>query len=474
MRILVSITNFGMKNVEYARRIIQEYESMPFDVDIVVLSEAHKDYGNNVKVLVGLSSKDPWSLPFGHKKLFADNIDKYDLFIYTEDDTLIRKENILAFLEASEAIGDEFLPGFIRYELYPDGKKNYTDSQGPYRWIPGSVRKSGKYTLAEFTNAHSACYILTQAQLCKALASGGFLVPPHSGRYDMLCSAATDPYTQCGFTKVICLSHLQDFELYHLSNRYVDQVGLDEDRYKLQIAALLEILDQKRPIKELFVAEKCLSTLAWDKSYYEACRYDLLRFIPPDAKEVLSIGCGWGSTENHLKEQGKRVVVVPLDSVIAKLLETTVTTLPADFGLAFGMLAERQFDAIILSEVLQHLPYPIEILSKLGAFLSKHGILIGSVPNLSLSRRLTGRLLGNSERFAHKFARISGSFNETNLHLTSVPMINGWIKASGLHPLDVHYEDLVSAAHLSRALALSLPKEVSTRSVVFVAERGAL
>jgi len=123
MKILVTIANYGMKNVEYAKQLIQEYRSMPFDVDIFVLSEAPKNYGPDVTVLVGLPSKDPWSLPFAHKQLFAKNVDKYDLFIHTEDDTLIRQENIIAFLKATEAIDDKFIPGFIRYELYPNGKK---------------------------------------------------------------------------------------------------------------------------------------------------------------------------------------------------------------------------------------------------------------------------------------------------------------------------------------------------------------
>ncbi|MGZ3611690.1 MAG: class I SAM-dependent methyltransferase, partial [Ktedonobacteraceae bacterium] len=91
---------------------------MPFEVDIFVLSEAPKDFGSDVTVLVGLPSKDPWSLPFGHKKLFAENVNRYDLFIYTEDDTLIRKENILSYLRATEELGEDLLPGFIRYELY--------------------------------------------------------------------------------------------------------------------------------------------------------------------------------------------------------------------------------------------------------------------------------------------------------------------------------------------------------------------
>jgi len=167
---------------------------MPFDVDIVILSEAPKDFGEEVELLVGLPSEDPWSLPFGHKKLFSENVDKYDLFIYTEDDTLIRENNIRAFLRASETLPENLLPGFIRYELYPDGSKNYPEIHGPFHWNPKSVASFGDYAYADLSNDHSACYILSRRQLERALLSGGFAVPPHSGRYDMPISGFDSQY----------------------------------------------------------------------------------------------------------------------------------------------------------------------------------------------------------------------------------------------------------------------------------------
>ncbi|MGZ8941493.1 MAG: class I SAM-dependent methyltransferase [Methylobacter sp.] len=467
MNIMVAIANYGTKNVEYVKKLIQEYQSMPFDVDIYILSEAPKDYGKQATIIVGLPSKDPWSLPFAHKRLFADNIDKYDIFIYTEDDTLIRKENIQAFLRASEKLGEDILPGFIRYELYPNGKKNYTDIHGPYHWIPGSVGRVGEYTFAKLSNHHSACYILTQGQLRKAIDSGGFLVLPHSGRYDLICSAGTDPYTQCGFTRAICLSHLQDFELHHLSNAYLNRVGLDENGYKLQIEALQEVFDKNRPDRELFITEKPLATPAWDKNYYEPCRYDIVRMISDSAQDILSVGCGSGLTEAHLQENGKRVMAIPLDSVIGRLAEDQgISVLPPDFEQAFETLAGNKFDAIVLPDILQHLSNPVEILTKLGAFLSMEGVLVGSVPNLTISRRLFGRLLSKS----NKFAELNGRFNNTRLNMTSVATLKEWLKASGFHVLELQYNEINPSSRLSWLIPY-LPSYVIASSIVVVAKR---
>lgn len=475
MKILVAMANYGMKNVEYAKQLIQEYRSMPFDVDIVVLSEAPKDYGNDVKVLVGLPSKDPWSLPFSHRRLFAENINDYDIFIYTEDDTLIRKDNILAFIRATNALGDKFVPGFIRYELYPNGKKNYLDIHGHYHWLPNSVEKSGEYIFATLSNKHSACYVLTQGQLQKAIRSGGFLVPPHSGRYDLICSAGTDPYTQCGLKKVICLSHLQEFELHHLPDAYLNNTGLivdngaglDEEGYRLQIKALLDVADQKRATEELFITEKPLSTPVWDKDYYEPCRYDILRFIPFEAKDILSVGCGWGVTEAHLIEQGKRVTAIPLDSIISKLAEEKgVNVLPADFSTAFDALVGSSFDAIVLSDVLQHLPDPIEILTKLRELLKVHGVLVGNIPNLGLNRRLFGQLFAKNKKRFH----INNRFDSTNLNLTSAATTKKWLKVSNLHPLEMQYEDYATFSPLS-VLSPHMPGSIAASNIVFLAER---
>lgn len=81
LRLLVVIASYGRKNVPFLRQIIQKYQSMAMEVEIVVLSEAPKDLDAGVKVMVGLPTKNPWSLPFAHKKFFAENVEQYDLFI---------------------------------------------------------------------------------------------------------------------------------------------------------------------------------------------------------------------------------------------------------------------------------------------------------------------------------------------------------------------------------------------------------
>jgi len=123
MRILVAITNFGWKNMDHLAKLIKEYNSMSYHVDIVVFSNVPKDLGPDVEVRVGLPTRNPWSLPFGWKDLFKERRDNYDVFIYSEDDTLITQSHVEAFFRSSEELPEDKIAGFLRYEVDSEGNK---------------------------------------------------------------------------------------------------------------------------------------------------------------------------------------------------------------------------------------------------------------------------------------------------------------------------------------------------------------
>jgi hypothetical protein len=97
-RKLVAIASYGTSNESYLQKLLHEYRSMPFDVDVVVISNIEKKLGLDVGCIAGLPTKNPWSLPFAYKALFAERRNRYDLFIYSEDNILITEKNIRAFL----------------------------------------------------------------------------------------------------------------------------------------------------------------------------------------------------------------------------------------------------------------------------------------------------------------------------------------------------------------------------------------
>jgi SAM-dependent methyltransferase len=443
VRVLVAIPSYGMKNHVYLERLLDEYRAMTHNVDIVVPSDIPRDLGPKVEVVIGSPAKDPWSLPFAHKQILADRLDDYDLFIYSEDDTLIQQRHIDAFLEMTEILPADRIAGFLRYEEDAAGRRYCSTMHSAFHWLPGSVQSAGSCVFAHFTNEHAAAYLLTQDQLRRAIASGGFLVPPHRGRYDLPCTASTDPYTQCGFAKVICLSRFEDFLLHHMPGTYLGIMGVPLDEARAQVQALLRCADHRELRAELFPGVSKLNTTKWDKQYYERPREEVLAAVPQNARQVLSVGCGAGSTEAALVRRNVRVVGMPMDTVIAesaKLRGIEVT--PPDFTLAFEQLTGQRFDCVLLVHVLQYVRDPAGLLARCADLLHDTGRLVIVVPNFNFIRY---RL----ERCLHRRGwGDSDAFERIGIHRTTARRLRQWVSCKGLSLTQIRPGDVCRVGRL--------------------------
>ena len=427
LRVLVAIASYGTKNDKYLAQLIAEYRSMAFAVDVVVLSNVRKELGPDVEVVVGLPSKDPWSLPFSHKRIFADRIDRYDLFIYSEDDTLLTQRNIDAFLRFSEVLPDNEVAGFLRFEKSEDGAVSYPDVHGSYHWDPQSVTSRGNYKFAFFSNEHAACYVLTQNQLRRAIQSGGFLVEPHESEYDLLCAAGTDPYTQCGMKKLICVSHFEESLVHHLPNKYVGALGLGADQFAHQIRALLRIAERQEKPSPLFDIRSHFRDWQLRKNYYEPIRSEFVGLVPDHARTVLSIGCGWGATEESLVRRGKKVVAVVLDPVISACAEARgLELVHGDLKSAVAQLSGQKFDCLLLSNVLHLVENPGQVLASFAALLSEGAVVIAAVPNCQKLTIQWKRICGVPTYDS------LGDFEKAGMHFTSRHTLRRWLQGAGL------------------------------------------
>lgn len=394
LRILVAIANYGRTNDRYVHRLLEEYRSMPFSVRLVVLSNVPKVLGHDVEVVVGLPARDPWSLPFAHKAIFAENVENYDLFIYSEDDTFITEKTIRAYLRVTALLPENEIADFFRTETDAEGRVYYSTVNSYFHWVPGSVRERGSHVFAVFTNDHSACFILTRNQLRRAIASGGFLVPPHSEKYDLLVTAATDPFTQCGMQPVRCISHPDDFITPHLPNRYIGRMGMSREAVDRQIRRLLEIQDQPELHTPLFNVETKLRLCPWSKDYYERAEADVLDVMPESVKSALSIGVGWGALEGALINRGTLVTGLPLDAVIAANAEDRgVSIVSGSFDEARRKLEGQRFGCVIFSNVLHLVERPEQILASYAELIAPGGFVVIGSPNFGgLPHQIRARL----------------------------------------------------------------------------------
>jgi 2-polyprenyl-3-methyl-5-hydroxy-6-metoxy-1,4-benzoquinol methylase len=441
MKVLAAIANYGTKNLGFLRTLIREYQSMPHQVDIVVLSNIPKELGPAVEVKVGLPTKDPWSLPFAHKRIFAERLKDYDLFIYSEDDMLIRWNNIETFIRLTAVLPRNLVSGFMRYEVDASGGKWYPDFVGPYHWLPRPVVTIGRFAFAEFSNVHSACYILTRNQLQRAIASGGYLVEPHQGRYDLLCSAATDPYTQCGLKKVICISHVNDVLIHHASNRYIGEMGIGEKDFEEQISFMLCEDYGREDRRELFRTAKEIDNILWDKPYYEKADDMLINRVPRNARNILSIGCGFPSTEAALVRPGRSVTAIPLDPIVGTLIASRgIEVTRSDFDGAFADLAGSSYDCILLSDVLQHLPDPVGILARAVKLLAADGELLISVPNCKYIKLFR-------DQFPYPVFK-KWTYASHYLHMVDRKRLTAWLRSVGIQ--DIAHQYVVESPRLRK------------------------
>jgi len=426
MKILVAIASHGHRNDAYLQQLIVEYASMPYDVHVVVVSNEPRELGPDVEVVVGAPTANPWSLPFAHKPIFAERLEQHDLFIYSEDDTLITQDHIEAFLWSSSVLEPDEIAGFLRSERGPDGTLYYSTIHNHYHWDVNSVRWRGGETFAHFTNEHGACYLMTRAQLRRAIASGGFNVPPHEGKYDLLVSAATDPYTQCGFRKLVCISQLPRFTCQHLTNRYIGRTGISAQLLAPQLAALMETEPGSSEAGGAMRVEPRLPSARWIKSYYEPCRDDLIALLPDTVSSVLSIGCGWGRTEQALLERGIAVTAVPLDRVIGRVAAGHgVRVLPCGLQAAPAALAGEQFDALLISGLIHLVDDPVALLSSYRQLLRPDGLAIASFPNLEHAS-VRWRRWTRTPALEHL-----GDAERSGIHITSPGLVRRWLDSAG-------------------------------------------
>jgi SAM-dependent methyltransferase len=380
---LVAIASYGTAQDHFLERVVAQYLVLDMDCRIVVLSNIDKPV-QGAEVRVGLPSRDPYSLPFAHRRLFLECANDFDLFVYTEDDTLITPANIHAFLDVQQHLQDDEIVGFLRSETSPEGIRYIVSANSHFRWLPDSVFSRGPHRFAQFSNQHSGCFIATRGQIARAIASGGFTVEPRADRYGMLETAASDIYTQCRLKRVICLTRTEDFIVPHLANKYYQNMGVPALDFEAQVKAVCALPERSSWRTSLFNPETRAPGFRWSKHLYRAASKELLALVPTSARRVLSVGATMGHDEIELQRRGFEVTVVPLDAVFGDTLARRGLTVHAGpLEEVSAALAGADFDVVLAADMLHLLPKPLDWIRAATKILSASGEIVGSVSNTS-------------------------------------------------------------------------------------------
>lgn len=134
------------------------------------------------------------------------------------------------------------------------------------------------------------------------------------------------------------------------------------------------------------------------RSYFAGARVDFVSLLPHDpSAHILEIGCGSGDT-GALALAGDRagrytgVELMPGPAAEARKVLTDVLVGDVE-QMAFDW-QPAAFDAIILSEVLEHLTDPRRLLNRLARYVRPGGKVLASSPNISHWRVLRHLMAG--------------------------------------------------------------------------------
>ena len=457
--VLVALASYGTAQDHYLERVITEYRSLKMPTRVVVLSDKDKPV-RGAEVIAGLPLRDPHSLPFAHRKVFAENARRYDLFIYAEDDTLLTEQHIEAFLSTQAKLEEDEILGFVRSEASPAGRKYITSIHHHFRWRAETVVERHGDLFAELSNLHSGCFIVTRRQLSRAIASGRFLVAPHAERYGMLETATTDLYTQCDMRRLICVSQVRDFIVPHLPNKYYAKMGIPLGDFEFQAQSLCNHHRAGSWNGSLFDVESRAPGFRWSKDLYQPDP-DLLSEVPSSIKSILSVGCGSGANEIRLSRLGMNVCAVPLDAVFgAQLRRDGIRTVEGPLDSAISDLSDERFDAVMLADVLHLVDDPVTWLRKLREALAPGGQLIASVGNTcDAICWVRDWLDGNRRPFI-------ADFRSSGVHAVSAKRLRRWLRETGYDVESIVPVMEGSRIHLRKLGLKALEPAFATRFIV--------
>jgi 2-polyprenyl-3-methyl-5-hydroxy-6-metoxy-1,4-benzoquinol methylase len=123
------------------------------------------------------------------------------------------------------------------------------------------------------------------------------------------------------------------------------------------------------------------------QSYFAGARSDFIRRLPKDpTASVLEIGCGTGATGALALAQGRcghYSGVELFDGAAEEARKVLTEVITGNIETLDFKWQPSTFDALIFSEVLEHLVEPGRVVRELSRFVRPGGIVMASSPNIS-------------------------------------------------------------------------------------------
>ena len=162
-------------------------------------------------------------------------------------------------------------------------------------------------------------------------------------------------------------------------------------------------------------------------AYFEDVNWGLLRLWGSrSGLDVLDVGCGFATTAQKIEEAGNRVTGIESNAAAVAVARTRIAEVVEGDLQVPGILGERRFDVIVFADVLEHLAWPVDVLTSYLRFLRPGGSVIVSLPNVGLWSVRLSLMLG---RFQYDD---SGVLDRTHLRFFTRRSAVEMLRSAGL------------------------------------------
>jgi cyclopropane fatty-acyl-phospholipid synthase-like methyltransferase len=134
------------------------------------------------------------------------------------------------------------------------------------------------------------------------------------------------------------------------------------------------------------------------EQYYSGIRYDYLEELKLErVNSILEIGCGNGSTGEYALNHGicLEYFGIELSEDAANIAKRKLTqVLVGNIEFMDLPWKKKKFDAIIMSEVLEHLVDPWNLIRRIKKWMNQDAIVLASSPNIANHKIIRKLILG--------------------------------------------------------------------------------
>ena len=231
--ILAVIVNYGTEQLNYLQQVVNELKSFKkYNVTVVVHSNITLDEIDFIDHVNVIKLENYQLLPMTCRQTINQEADNFDYFIFSENDHLWKEHHIDKYIEYSEILPENRIPGLIQYEEDETGRY-YPAYHAYYDWDYNSVEEFGGKKFAHFTNVHQASFVISKELLNRIKETKDFNQFFGQDQYSVKCKTNTDIFLHSGMKKVICISEFEDNLIHHLPNIYING-GPGEVEYRVK------------------------------------------------------------------------------------------------------------------------------------------------------------------------------------------------------------------------------------------------